>query len=418
MAAPGPYTCGFPVEPLDRYETGGYHPVRLGDTFSQGRYGVLHKLGWGGYSTTWLARDGLENRNVALKVSSADATIKKGPGEKEILQILSALPKSHSGNAHIVSLLDSFMVNGPNGAHSCLVLELLGPSVYETNLNAFMNYAFPASLAKKTAAQVLSGIDLMSRHGIGHGDLSTNNLVFKIPEIDRLQERELLQLYSDPETTPVKREGGGPIGDEVPPYLVDPAEISHGMVKRALSTDPCVKIIDFGEAFLDEDRPLKLNTAITVRAPEIIFGDELDCRVDLWAMGCMLFELAAAQPLFEATSEKGIVAQMLGMSPDRRLPPRWQDNWHAMLSTGNSNVGDYLDWTLDKWLEETYSFHAPETTSATTTEDLFSKNDFADICRLMRKLMKFEPGERAEAIEILEDPWFRDSKLQSRCEDC
>lgn len=39
------------------YKPGGYHPVRLGDTFKNGRYVVAKKLGWGHFSTVWLAHD-------------------------------------------------------------------------------------------------------------------------------------------------------------------------------------------------------------------------------------------------------------------------------------------------------------------------------------------------------------------------
>ncbi len=47
----------YTQEDLSRYRPGGYHPVTLGDTFNDGRYKVYHKLGWGGYSTAWLAHD-------------------------------------------------------------------------------------------------------------------------------------------------------------------------------------------------------------------------------------------------------------------------------------------------------------------------------------------------------------------------
>jgi len=46
-----------PVECVDEYTPGGYHPVRLGDRLRDDRYLVLRKLGYGSYSTVWLARD-------------------------------------------------------------------------------------------------------------------------------------------------------------------------------------------------------------------------------------------------------------------------------------------------------------------------------------------------------------------------
>ena len=51
------HTCNVDAEPLHRYQTGGYHPIHLGDILKDGRYRIMHKLGWGGYSTVWAARD-------------------------------------------------------------------------------------------------------------------------------------------------------------------------------------------------------------------------------------------------------------------------------------------------------------------------------------------------------------------------
>jgi serine/threonine-protein kinase SRPK3 len=44
-------------EGVDGYRKGGYHAVRPGDQFAAGRYVAQRKLGWGNFSTVWLAFD-------------------------------------------------------------------------------------------------------------------------------------------------------------------------------------------------------------------------------------------------------------------------------------------------------------------------------------------------------------------------
>lgn len=44
-------------EGTEDYRRGGYHAVRIGDAFKQGAYVVQAKLGWGHFSTVWLAWD-------------------------------------------------------------------------------------------------------------------------------------------------------------------------------------------------------------------------------------------------------------------------------------------------------------------------------------------------------------------------
>lgn len=58
------YKCSIQAEPLNRYQPGGYHPLGLGEVLQHGHYKIIHKLGWGSYSTTWAAKD---QKHVYLK---------------------------------------------------------------------------------------------------------------------------------------------------------------------------------------------------------------------------------------------------------------------------------------------------------------------------------------------------------------
>lgn len=93
--------------------------------------------------------------------------------EVQVLRAISALPTDqHPGQSHLVQLLDYFAHVGPNGTHSCLVLELLGPSVPDVINLLYRDERLPAALAKSTARQALLGIDFLAWQKIGHGGKS------------------------------------------------------------------------------------------------------------------------------------------------------------------------------------------------------------------------------------------------------
>lgn len=82
------------LEDFEEYSLGGYHPIVIGDTFCDGRYEVVHKLGFGGYSTIWLAKDKQLQRYVSLKILIAHEFSKST--EAKILRWLCKLKSSRS----------------------------------------------------------------------------------------------------------------------------------------------------------------------------------------------------------------------------------------------------------------------------------------------------------------------------------
>ena len=154
------------VENLEMYSPGGYHPVQLGDEFSQGRYRVIHKLGYGSFSTVWLARDHIEDRYVSLKIITAAAS--KLNLEAKIRHRLRQGNVDHPGQSFILSLLDEFSIDGPNGRHRCTVSEVVGTNIADAK-EMYESEMLPLETARKITAQITSGVAYIHSCGIVHG---------------------------------------------------------------------------------------------------------------------------------------------------------------------------------------------------------------------------------------------------------
>ncbi|KAJ4985972.1 protein kinase domain-containing protein [Stagonosporopsis vannaccii] len=385
------HSCDIDTEPLHRYQRGGYHPVHLGDCLSNGRYKVLHKLGWGGYSTVWAARDTRNQTYVAVKIAVSEPNYQNR--ETTILRTTAAAHSEQPGYRHLMTMQDYFQINGPNGTHECLVLELLGPSVADL-LEAHSGIErLPGMLAKTIAKQALLGLCFLHEQKIAHADLHTRNLAFAIPSVQALREDDFLQKLGEPETGIVQRKDGQPLGPAVPRYLVKPTSYPID-VKSSLKS---IKIVDFGQSFLSDDCPGTLNTPLPVRAPEIIFRDIVNYRVDLWSMGCLLFELIVGQPLFDSfmITPAILVRQMLE-TVNEDLPDRWKREWHAMKGT-LSDSGSVC--SLQEWLEEMYF-------DGERCEDL-SREEIARAGVLIGSMLRMEPSDRASAKAVVQDAWFQ-----------
>jgi len=186
------------------YCRGGYHRASPGDALKSGRYRLLTRLGWGHFSTVWLAWDASHRCHVALKIQkSASHYTDAARDEIVILTTLrDAGMAGHGGEVDgggggsggrggpavvaalqrpdIVSLLDHFDHRGPNGKHVCLVFPVLGKSL----LSAIKRSAYaglPLSAVKAVARQALTALAFVHEScQVIHTDIKPENILFRM----------------------------------------------------------------------------------------------------------------------------------------------------------------------------------------------------------------------------------------------
>lgn len=404
-------------EGTDSYRKGGYHAVRVGDPFSGGRYIAQRKLGWGEFSTVWLAYDTRSSKYVALKIQKS--AVQFAQAALHEIEVLSAIANGDPSNSKcVVRLIDHFKHTGPNGQHVCMVLEFLGDSILRLiKYNRYKGLEF--NKVREICKCILTGLDYMHRElGIIHTDLKPENILL-FSTIDPAKDpirSGLTPILERPEGNPT----GGVTINSIEKKLKARARraVAKMSGKRASmggetpkaersldGIDVRCKIVDFGNAcWADRQFTEEIQTR-QYRAPEVVLQAGYSTSVDMWSFACTAFELATGDMLFAPKNGQGysededhlaLMMELLGKIPRK-------------VAIGGARSKDLFDrhgdlkrirrlkfWPLDRILVDRYKF---------------SESDAREFADFLVPLLDFAPEKRPTAQQCLQHPWLNLTNL-------
>ena len=272
--------------------------MSIGDTL--GPYRVLGKIGEGGMGEVYRARDHRLQRDVALKV--LPAAVGRDPDRlarfAREARTLAAL--SHPNIAVIYDLQE-------DGERQALVMELVeGPTLADRVSQG----ALPIDEAIHVALQIADGLEAAHEQGIIHRDLKPGNVKVRPDGTVKVLDFGLAKALLPADLVAADAPHTSTVTDMV------------AADARRRSTVTSTPVTSAG---------MILGTAAYM-SPEQARGRDIDTRTDIWAFGCVLYEMLTGRGAFAGETTTDVLAAILNSDPDwSALPPALPPSVHRLL---------------------------------------------------------------------------------------
>ncbi|KAJ7661564.1 kinase-like domain-containing protein [Mycena polygramma] len=421
------------MESLAQYHPGGPHPVHISDVYPvshspSGRktYRVLNKLGFGGLSHVWLAEEiGSMTHAVALKFNVSASTGKTN--EVALHEYLKSRPQEDIGFRNILTAVDTFQVDGPNGIHNVIVTDAVA-FVFDLCKHHIMETLDEIEIIR----QIFQGVSFLHNNGVVHRDLHCGNIAIEFPFFRTSGINWLLSLANrqdDPLLFPCIPCDPLLSSTSLPKYIVaaGPFSIDSDSMREEAS-ELVVKLVDFGCAFRPGTNDVVVSNDGPPRAltpPECLSSASSPSpsplpwsyNSDIWTLGCTLVELYSRKPnkhLFGASGAISLgdaIAGLLGPVPPRYL--HLLDNSSAAARYDETRVAE--NWRL---LEASVHASRPRQNNHKNrdSEQTHAANNTTqerDFLSLIKQMLRWDPDNRISADEALNTRLFQ-SRESSR----
>jgi serine/threonine protein kinase len=233
-----------------------------------GPYEIVSPLGAGGMGEVYRARDTRLGREVAIKVLPqhlSDQPEVRARFEREA-RTVSAL-----NHPHICTLYDV----GREGGTDFLVMELVEG---ETLAQRISRGALPSGDVLRIGSQIADALDRAHRAGVIHRDLKPGNVMLTKSGA-KLMDFGLARAID--------------VGGKT-----EPSAMTHSPTVAAPLTAEGTIVGTF-----------------QYMAPEQLEGCEADARSDLWALGCVLYEMATGKRAFDGSTQASLISAIMRDTP-------------------------------------------------------------------------------------------------------
>ncbi|KHN96125.1 serine/threonine-protein kinase prp4 [Metarhizium album ARSEF 1941] len=343
---------------LEGDDKDGYYKIRIGEILD-GRYQVQATLGRGMFSGVARAVDVTTKQVVAIKMMRNNDALRKG-GYTEIAILQKLNDADPEKRKHIVKFERHFDYRG----HLCMAFENLSMNLREVLRKFGNNVGINLGATRTYAHQIFVALAHMRKCSIIHADLKPDNILVN-------EQRNVLKICDL--GTAIDRSDAATAHNQLTPYLV----------------------------------------SRFYRAPEIILGMPYDYGVDMWSIGCTLYELYTGKILFTGDSNNQMLKAIMEIR-GRFTPKLFR---RGQLSAAHfDEQGQFVSVERDKVLgktavrtlavvKPTRDLRTRLNAASTGMSDTEARhlNHFID---LLEQCLALNPDKRITPSEALKHPFF------------
>lgn len=337
----------------DVADSEGYYLFRIGDTLNN-RYVVQGVQGKGVFSNVLLVEDITDNKPYVVKVVR-NRNMMRQAGLREISFLRTISQQDPEKKRHIVQLHTHFDHRG----HLCLVFDRMSMNLREF-IRALGGQGVSLMATRRCARQVLTALRHLKKCGIMHADIKPDNI------------------------------------------LVD---------ENMTSATLC----DLGSAVWLNAAPAEITEYVAsrfYRAPEIILGMELTEAIDMWSVGCVLYEVFTGQILFNGDDNNEMLRLMLEVKGELKRKVVFRGKF---ANKHFDETGAFLAKSVDPLTNEELRRRIVVVSPTRSLLDMLlnssslSQSDkerlpvFAD---LLHKMLTLDPIKRISPEEALQHPFL------------